>query len=307
MENNKKELINWAIDHFNKNLEIIEQRWNIFEKQPYFDYKVNISIQENIYEGRGINLSQKNALNAAIGEAIERYAISYNNLGSSNGCAFHTDLNIAIANAQNEILERHFVMLFTLGYWNQEKIDKSRYPQEINILIEALKSKGIKFDFYLLQSSSSSSVILCQANGIEANKPFGLIFGSSCSSSQDQSLIKSFKEVLINVVAHLNNNLKSITYDNFLKLKSHTPFDHLELYLDLNFAQKYLHDRKFEKMSLEIPSLELFENKIVSHPFDSLFSVVKSKHPNCLSPVWGPIGNNYIVNNNNFNFPFILP
>lgn len=307
MENNKKELINWAITHFNKDLEIVEQRWNIFEKQPYFDFRANITILGNKYEGRGVNLSQKNALNAAIGEAIERYAISYNNLENSNGCAFHTDFNTAITNAQNEILERHYVMLFTLGYWSQEKISKSSFPQEISTLIQILESKGIEFDFYSLHSSNSSSIALCQANGLKSIKPFGLIFGSSCTSSQDQSMIKSFKEVLVNVVAHFNDNLKSISYDTFLNLRSHTPFHHLELYLDLNFATNYLHNRKLEKLLLKTPDLSLFKNIRLPHPFDSLYSVIKSKHPECLSIQWGPIGNNYIVNNNNPNFPFILP
>lgn len=307
MENNKKELINWAIEYFGKNLEIIEQRWNIFEKQPYFDYKVNISIQDKKYEGRGINLSQKSAINAAIGEALERYAISYNSLGSSNGCAFHTDLNIATANAQNEIIERHYVMLFTLGYWNQEKIIKSQYPQEIKGLIDILESKKIEFDFYSLHSSNSSSVILCQANGLKADEPFGLIFGSSSTTSKDQSLIKSFKEVLINVIAHLNKNLKSITYNNFLNLKHYTPMNHLELYLDLDFSQNYLMNRKLVKTKLQEPNPTLFENKIINYPLDSLFPVVKSTHPDCLSPNWGPMDDNYIVNNNNSEFPFILP
>ena len=225
----------------------------------------------------------------------------------TNGCAFHVDLDMAITNAQNEILERHYVMLFTLGYWNQEKITKPNYPQEIIKTVEILESKGIQFDFCLLQSSHSSSVILCQANGLKADRPFGLIFGSSCNSTQDQSLIKSFKEVLINIVAYLNNNLQSITYDNFLVLKNHTPFNHLELYLDLDFAQEYLQHRKFEKNFITTPDLSLFENKIIKFPFDSLFSVVKAEHPNCISPSWGPLGNNYIVNNNNLKFPFVLP
>jgi hypothetical protein len=307
MENNKKELINWAIAHFKNNLEIVEQRWNIFEKQPYFDYKVNISIQGSRYEGRGINLSQKNAIEAAIGESIEHYAIGYNNLESSNGCAFYTDLNTAISNAQNEILERHYVMLFTLGYWNREIISESNYPGEIYKIIVTLKSKGIDFDFYSLYLSDSSSVVLCQANGLKANTPFGLIFGSCCSPSQEKSLIKSFKEVLINVIAYFNNNIKPITYDHFLMIKSYTPINHLELYLDVNFAKDYLMNRKFKNNVLKTPDLKLFDTTILSYPFDSLFSVARSQHPNCLSPKWGSMDNNYIVNNNNRNFPFVLP
>lgn len=307
MENNKKELTAWAIEHFKEDLKIVEQRWNIFETQPYFDYKVVIKISGNYFEGRGINLSQKSSLNAAIGEAIERFVINLNNIKNSNGCAFHTDSKIAVSNAQSEILERHYVMLFTLGYWNQEKISNLNYPREIINILKTLESKGIQIEFLILKSSADFSIILCQANGLKADKPFGLIFGSSCSPNQEQSIIKSFKEVLVNIVAFLNNNIKSISYEYFLGLKTYTPYNHLELYLDRAFAKKYLDHRKFENNISMSPNLEMFHNNFLQFPYDSQFTVVKSTHPDCLSPTWGPLGDNYSINNKNLNFPFVLP
>ena len=135
MEDNKKELAYWTINHFQKKLQIVEQRWNIFEKQPFFDYKVNIKIKNKNFVGRGTNISQQDAFESAIGEALERCAINFNEIKSSNGCAFHTNLKSAITNANNEILERHYAMLFTLGYWDQEKVDDSDYPQEIKKIL----------------------------------------------------------------------------------------------------------------------------------------------------------------------------
>jgi len=306
LENNKKELINWAIDEFSNNLEIYEQKWNYFSSQPYYDYKILINIDDKYFEGRGVDTSQDKALSASVGEALERYALDNNNLKSSNGCAFHITLEESKLKAQKELLERHYVMLFTLGYWDQKMI-KTNLPTQVLKIIKELQKIKIEINFYELFSDQNNIVVLCEGNGLASQEKFGLIYGASCDKSIERCIEKSFKEALVNIMAALSKKIVSITIDEFNDIPYPTPIDHLHLYINTSFAQDYLSKRHIISSTPPAPCDSLYRFTELPHKYDYFFSVVKATHPQCIDAKWGKLGPVCNLKNHNINYPFLLP
>jgi hypothetical protein len=305
MEDKNKEFLSWALAEFKNEISIHEQRWAFFNPQIYFDYKIIININNFKYEGRGVNSSQSKAIAAALGECIERFALTYTSKNNSSGLALHSVLDIAKKNSQREILERHYVMLFTLGYCNEEVIQSSEIPQRVNILIERLRKNKISVKFYKLYSTIQETVILAEVSGLNSSMPFGLLFGASCKETLAEAIEASLREMLPNLMAFLNNNLHSIVEGEFIKIKNPKPEDHLYLYLDITFAKKYLHKRKFNSFH-ELIDTTLFASSLISYPFCNLYPVVLSSHPKCLEAKWGLL-NEIVLPNLNPDFPFVLP
>ncbi|TDP53131.1 YcaO-like family protein [Bacteriovorax stolpii] len=302
MENQKKELIKWALKEFSTSLKIFEQRWNIFETQPYFDYRVELRIDEFLCKGRGVNTSKDLALTSALAEAIERYAIKFNSINSSNGISLHSNQSEARLNAKLELIERHYVMAYSLGHIENNNIHSLAYAQ-IAPTIKALNFFGVEFSFLKLNSEKYYTV-LCQASGLQCKKPFGLCFGSATKISLEKAIEKSFFEALINTVAHINLNIQAISEDDFQKIISPKPEDHLALYSDVTFAKKYLTLARHQHGPLNTPLNEKFTIQEIFYPYSSLFPVFKASHPDALSAHWG-----YLNHPNNFNpsFPLVLP
>lgn len=306
MENNKKEILKWALENFKNNITLLEQVWGVLETQPYFDFKTILSINGKKYEGRGVDVLQSQAITASIAEALERYAIAHVGLISSSGTAIHSDINIARKNSQRELLERHYVMLFTLGYYNGEIIILKELPIQIEKSIKILEKEEIELTFYKLFESRENTVVLCQASGLKRKSKFGLIFGAGCKENINLALESSLKEVLPNVMACLNNNLTSIHIGEFENISQPRPEDHLRLYLDLDFSLKYLHSRKLIRFEDERLNSEEFVSVEIDYPYSSLYPVINSSHPRCYNAQWGFLKNTTLINNNPI-FPFVLP
>ncbi len=309
MENFQEGLVSWALNEFNENIVLFEQSWNFFETQPYYDFRTIIKIDNVEYEGRGVSKSQRQSLTSSVAEAIERFAIGINkNKYSSNGCAIHSLREIAILNSRRELIERHYVMLFSLGYFNGNIISTNDIPLEINDLINNLENKNIEVVFYKLISKMCESVVLCQISGLNSESAFGVTFGSSCKSSTRECIENSFCEALPNAIAFLNGNILPINLESFKKIAKPAPLDHLSLYLNKDFAIDYLKNRVLQPFTNE-ESLDekLFKTEEITYPYSHLFPVVRTTHPDCIDAKWGFLPQNSTPNNLNPLFPLVLP
>ncbi|QDK43227.1 hypothetical protein DOM21_17545 [Bacteriovorax stolpii] len=309
MENQNKKLIQWSLNEFKSSIKFFEQRWNIFEKQPYFDYKTEITIDQLTFHGRGVSPTKEQALSSSIGEALERYSMKANNISSSNGIALHFTTEKSQKNAKLELIERHFVMLYTLGQIPKIKIDKALYPTNINKVISNLNELKINVTFLNLNNSHGLQTTLCEVSGLGHKSPFGLFFGSSASYSFTDTLEKSFTEAITNVAAYFNHNIISITEEEFKKIKSPTPNDHLSLYSNIAFSQKYLaqaiHINTNESLIFDNSSVHFEE---IKYKYSYILPVYKAFHRNALEAKWGLLEDQIsIFRNLNPEFPLVLP
>lgn len=304
MEDKNKKFLTWALTEFNNDINIFEQKWPLFSHN-YFDYRVVLKINNMLFEGRGTNVIKSEAIASALGEALERFAVNNTDKFSSNGFAIHSDINIAIANSQREVIERHYVMLFTLGYYNKIEIPITQVPERVIEIVQKLISIQIEISFFQLASTSDEVVVLCEINGLNYQKPFGLLFGASCKETLGKSIEASLKEPLPNLMAFLNGNLSSIEEAEFKMINKPKPEDHLHLYLNIDFTKKYLQQRKFVNHNSVIDR-KLFISSIISYPFSDSYPVVFSTHPDCLQAKWGILHDEKLTNYNP-SFPFILP
>jgi hypothetical protein len=308
LENNKKKLIDWALDEFKSNILIKEQRWNYFPAQPYYDYRTLIKINGIGYEGRGVSSSQQQALTSSIAEAIERFSLKdHQNAYSSNGCAIHTNEELASLNSRLELIERHYVMLFTLGYCNRYLYGRLEIPTKINGLIDLLNNKSIGVIFYNLYSSDSEFVVLCQMSGLNVTPSFGVAFGASCKNKLEDSIEASFCEALPNVIAFMNGNDDAITLNEFRNIIKPSPLDHLNLYLNTEYARDYLSRRVLMPVNLTPISPDLFITEEIQYRYSHLFPVIKTSHPDCIETRWGLIPEDSMPRNLNPDFPLVLP
>lgn len=308
MENKKKELITWALDEFKHQLVLNEQRWDFFPKQPFYDYRSSLKINDQTYEGRGIASSQKQAITACIAEALERFAIDFQNKKySSNGCAIHTDWEQAKINSRRELIERHFVMLYSLGYSNAEEISLDVVPHNLKSSLVFLIEKNIKVNFYQLYSSANDKVVLCRISGLEALPKFGMTFGSSCKNSLEECLAASYLEALPNTIAYLNQNITPMTFEDFKKIINPKPLEHLSLYLDVEFAAEYSSKVIINSLHENYIDSNLFLSEELQYPYSEMLPVIRSTHKDCLSARWGLLPANFNPKNLNPDFPLVLP
>lgn len=309
MENQNKKLIQWSLNEFKSNIKFFEQKWNIFEKQPYFDYKAEIVIDQFTFHGRGVSSSKEQALSSSIGEALERYSIKVNNISSSNGIALHFTPEKSQENAKLELIERHFTMLYTLGQLPKLKIDETLYPSNIAKIIDTLNELRINVTFLSLNNSHNLHTTLCEISGLNYKSPFGLCFGASTSHSFINTLEKSLTEALINVAAHSNRNIISITEEEFKKIKYPTPNDHLSLYSNIAFSQKYLtqaiHLNTYDSLVFDNTSIQFKE---IRYKYSHVLPVYKAFHQDVLEAQWGLLNDQIsIFRNFNPDFPLVLP
>lgn len=309
MENNQKDLITWAIDEFKQNIVLSEQRWNFFSPQPYYDYRTLLRINEIEYVGRGISGSQKQAITSSIAEAIERYALDFNERKySSSGCAIHLNKEMAVINSRRELLERHFVMLFSLGYCNEDMVSPVEIPVKVNRLIDQLKQKKIEVTFYNLFSSTDEFVMLCLISGLNSSPSFGAVFGASCKKSLCESVEASFCEALPNVIAFLRGDTPILSFEEFKMMIKPSHIDHLGLYLNHEYAREYFLERTLKPlMNSDLINPDLFISEEINYTYSSLYPVIRTTHPDCIDAKWGLLSESFVPRNLNPRFPLVLP
>lgn len=307
MENNQSKIINWAFENLESELVLKEQVWGILSSQPYYDYRALIKFDGVLHEGRGTSNSQQQAIASSIAEALERYALKFNkNKYSSSGCAIHNTIDKAKIRSQQELLERHYVMLFSLGYWNTSIVPTNSMPVKVIKIIADLAVLGIEVTFCDLHNSGINRVILCQISGINSSTPFGMTFGASCRSKIEEAIESSLCEALPNVMAFLVGGIKVIDFEEFKKIYNHKPSDHLELYFNIEYAKEYITRRHFEPFSIQKIEDELFAFEEIHYPYSKLFPVIRATHPKCLNARWGLLENDIEPKNLNPNFPLVL-
>lgn len=161
------QIIKWVIEN-NHILNLQIKNIEYLNRYGLYQYKVTYPNQEDRFDGHGISTNEEEALAAAIGECLERYFVYSHQLKSSNGCAFHTNKNLAIENAKKEILERNSIQ----EAFEQKSFVSIPYSSS---LINQLFADHLGVNLY----KTAESFYLCKLTGPQYKYPFCNTFGHS--------------------------------------------------------------------------------------------------------------------------------
>lgn len=235
MENSKK-IIEWSLKYSDELFLQVEYYTGlkVFFKD-LFDVGIFIKIYNKTYYGRGSDENEEVAYCKALSEAIERSILAIYNLKNSNGLAVHPDLNIAIKNAQNELVERD---AFLCHYFLNQGFDEVKINNpKINLAISHL---NFKVKFYELCRSKNSVGILCSFNGKDFIKPFGNIMGTACGEDLDEVAEKALVEALRTFTFfNISAAPFSISEQEFFNTEDIDFSHHGKLSLDLIYSEKF--------------------------------------------------------------------
>lgn len=261
MVENSKKIIDWSLKYSEELFLQVEYYTGLkVFLRDVFDIGILIKINNQTYYGRGSDENEEVAYCKALSEAVERSILTIYKLKNSNGLAIHPDLNTAIKNAQNELVERD--AFFCHYFLNQGFYEVSVCDASINL---AVSQSSFKVKFYELCRSDSEVGILCSLNGKNFTKPFGNIMGTAYGDNLDKVAKKALIEAL-RMFTFFNTNLSSIsiTEQEFLKLQEVDFSHHGKLALDLSYSEKFecLLDN-FKTSINSNYSNEIFKNSIL--------------------------------------------
>lgn len=262
MVENSKKIIDWSLKYCEELFLQVEYYTGLKAFFPsLFDIGILIKINDQTYYGRGSDENEEVAYCKALSEAIERSILEIYKLENSNGLAIHPDLNTAISNAQDELIERDafFCHYFLNRGFFEIEISSSKIKFEnFNSLF--------KVSFYELCKSDNSIGVVCSLNGKGVAKPFGNIMGTAYGYDLNGVAEKALIEALrMFVFFYKSTNSISMSEHEFCNLKSFSFSHHGKLAIDLDYSEKLEHLFKHEQMSINSSySKEIFKNTILN-------------------------------------------
>lgn len=231
-------VLSWLDDKLSiLSLEIVENQWPKRYWPGLSDILVKMAVPNvGILVGRGIAFDGDLALTKASAEVIERYALSKSNLISSNGLAVGSDFQMAKANAISELVERdlllcHFVSGLPLSKVFEEVVD---LPAP---LLDLLNKEGIALEIFEGKESNHGTLVVVRANGRNANRPFGFIFGFGLKEKLKLSIEAALFECLRDLMYVLSKtDLPVHSLFEFQKIQKPDFVDHMRLNLDIEYS-----------------------------------------------------------------------
>lgn len=188
----KTPLAHWLYIHREKFCaQFKELNWPKSYGVDVFDFSTTIKINDQIFEGRGVDIFRDIALEKSVSEVIERYisiSLGFDSVGFSVSGVIDTKVH-----AYNELLERY--------YLNQHL--KNMTPL-FNLENKFLKDDSIqKFEekntltveHYIVNTPNNMFGLVCRIRSKNFNK---IAFGFSLNQNLESAINKSFLEALPN-------------------------------------------------------------------------------------------------------------
>ncbi len=161
-----------------------------------FDYVCDVDFGGEHIEGRGTDPLENKAIIKALGEALERICLKAAGLESqtSSGWAVHTNYESAALNAQNELLERHYVVgsHLTRMSWIDVSESAQKESQLISDLAGFLAREKINLHCYVSEFDDRAQLAVIS----DAHEParFGIYIGSAygeAGQARDQAALEA--------------------------------------------------------------------------------------------------------------------
>jgi hypothetical protein len=250
----------WFLNHSDQlSLKVGQGSWIKQWIPKFHDFKAEITINQTVYTGRGIDQNLDTAFTKACVEAVERFICDEHKIYST-GVAGHSDIEQANLGAQLELLERDAFLCHYLTKTPMKLIDPEIHLKIDFIEIqEKLKRHNIEFNFYKLSSSYDLEIVLC----LSVLKQGGFIIGLSCSPSIQKSQEKAFLECITNTVAYIEEHCPgAISEEVFLNKENVKSLDHFCLNLndgEINKLTSVLGNKEIIFKNAVLPEID-YEN-----------------------------------------------
>jgi ribosomal protein S12 methylthiotransferase accessory factor YcaO len=242
---------------------VTELAWTESFKVPFFDFEVEIVINELSGLGRGTSSKSKDkAIEIAITEAFERIVSKVTNQKNTNGISGHTNIETAKVNAAKELIERH---VFLKNYYSdnfigaQTDLMYKAYWESYSNFFKSFSTNNFLIGEALYQNKML--YVIMNVSRIKSNSNCdGYVIGLGCDfnikSASNSAEIESMR-----AVAHTATvDVKSICIDSFLSIDRHSFEDHMLLSMNSNFSNSIESKFNFLDGNLEF----CFEDLIVS-------------------------------------------
>jgi hypothetical protein len=258
---NTYELMSWLSNNLDTiNFKSTNLNWVKNFNLPYNDIHSEFKFGDKNYIGRGSDSSLDLAILKSFSECVERFGLTIFDIQTSNGVACHPELVNAKKNAFDELIERH---LFLCHFHSSIPFKKIKIDTFLNLeaLNTKLISKKIDLNFFTLLESQDVYSVLCVANGLKRENPWGLTFGMGTDCTMKLAIEKALIENMRKVSYYLSSNdlIEKISLSDFNRLADYTFRDHGKLALDVNYAESisYLFEENgFKKNRLQLKSVD---------------------------------------------------
>jgi hypothetical protein len=267
----------WAIEHSSElNLRVDVFEWTSRWIPGYFDCSVSIEVDGSNFVGRSTSKDSELSLTKAIAEAVERAAVAFHRLPSSNGVAAHTQPNIAIRNGFWELFERDSFLCHYLTQTPFFSLPASDSLELVRGAKEAAAKLGVSLDVYGMSVPNGLAGAVCIARGAKCRRRFGILVSSGCNSELHMAVESAVLSCLRNVSAWLDGqNIKVLSRDEFLELGEWGPEEHRAVGLHLDSGKSILEsssanvcsregssylDHSFSAEKLELGNSEVFRS-----------------------------------------------
>ena len=246
--------------------------------------KCNLTAFGDKYEGYGMGLTVKKAMQRSFGEAWERSMLfNVNQQGqekiySSNGMAAANSVALAKKLAKEELIERELM----LQAWTQQRgwvTERVAYIARMILLSQS--KKGWNFKYYKISHKQHSVLV-----GVGVHEKYGVVFDSAyCKKSKVKTQIK----MAMSLVTTANYNSAVDSLKNYVLPKDAPPEAHFTFYRQpknitaVNFLKNF-----DSKIALELPDDHFLgvQVNLLSHGFDMPY-VARAWKNNFIKLCWG--------------------
>ena len=175
----KTPLAHWLSTHREKfGAQFKELSWPKSYGVDVFDFVTAIKINDQTFEGRGVDTFREIALEKSVSEAIERYIciiLGFDSVGFSVSAVIDTKIH-----SENELLERYYL----------DQHLKNKTP-----LFNFEKNNNLAVEHYVMNTPNNMFGLVCRIRSLDYSK---ITFGFSLDQNMESAINKSFLEALPN-------------------------------------------------------------------------------------------------------------
>lgn len=205
-----------------------------FPKQIVYAYG---RYHDRDYFGIGHSVSSRLAYVIAGAELLERIGMASAKFTNSNGCAVHTDPDLARESARSELLERDsFLCHFNSGIPCTPLPDSlAQRFEEIRSFVNSL---GRDFSAGILLNEEGLPMVIAGMNGFKLPDPEGIFLGLGTAPTFEAAFEKALAECLRFLEVHLERKTEPLPLEDFKELKVKGVHEHIRLAIGEDFGSK---------------------------------------------------------------------
>lgn len=190
-------LVDWALDNAAAlKLKVLRLTWIETWLPGYFDYHIDITIDGELFSGRGTDQDESLAFTKALAESLER--ASCRGLPTPWATAAHPDYDEAALRSYYELLgmDRALCHHFSRSKMKivQEELLAPLLP--LSVLQRQLRKNRLVLRFFELRPASDARIAVAFGWSSEPGTKFGVLSGFGCSSNFDAALRQAAVECL---------------------------------------------------------------------------------------------------------------